>query len=126
MYRSGGAACRARREESRHGKPRCRQLQSTIEFHYTDDAHVAAHALRSSRGTDAERISTARLGWQGRAGTRADPIRGARLIIELNSTDEDIDVQFFLDVDAWKTVGQWSPRQVCGWDVEVSLSSAIH
>jgi hypothetical protein len=33
-----------------------------------------------------------------------------RLIIEFNSTDEDIGVQFFLDVDTWRTVRILNPR----------------
>jgi hypothetical protein len=66
--------------------------------------------------------------WAGRDEQEPAPIpfAEARLIIEFTSTDEDIDVQFFLDVDTWKTVRQWSPRQVCGWEFEVLLSSAIH
>lgn len=38
------------------------------------------------------------------------PFEAARLIIEFNSTDEDIGVQFFLDVDSWKTVKILNPR----------------
>jgi hypothetical protein len=38
------------------------------------------------------------------------PFEAAKLIIEFNSTDEDIGVQFFLDVDSWKTVKILNPR----------------
>jgi hypothetical protein len=38
------------------------------------------------------------------------PFAEARLIIEFNSTDEDIGVQFFLDVDTWKSVRILNPR----------------
>jgi hypothetical protein len=38
------------------------------------------------------------------------PFEQTRLIIEFNSTDEDIGVQFFLDVDSWKTVKVLNPR----------------
>jgi hypothetical protein len=66
-------------EGTHHGKPyRRRQPQSTIEFHHTAEAPVAAHAPSSSG--------------------------------EFNSTDEDIGVQFFLDVDTWKTVRILNPR----------------
>jgi hypothetical protein len=38
------------------------------------------------------------------------PFEAARLIIEFNSTDEDIGVQFFLDVDSWRVVRILNPR----------------
>jgi hypothetical protein len=38
------------------------------------------------------------------------PFAEVRLIIEFNSTDEDIGVQFFLDVDTWRTVRILNPR----------------
>jgi hypothetical protein len=42
--------------------------------------------------------------------TEQIPFEQVRLIIEFNSTDEDIGVQFFLDVDSWKTVKVLNPR----------------
>jgi hypothetical protein len=50
--------------------------------------------------------------WAGGDKQRPAPIpfAQARLIIEFNSTDEDIGVQFFLDVDTWKTVRILNPR----------------
>jgi hypothetical protein len=38
------------------------------------------------------------------------PFEATRLIIEFNSTDEDIGVQFFLDVDSWRVVRILNPR----------------
>lgn len=38
------------------------------------------------------------------------PFEDVSLIIEFNSTDEDVGVQFFLDVDSWKNVKVFSPR----------------
>ena len=32
-----------------------------------------------------------------------------RLIIEFNATDEDVGVQFFLDVDSWQSVRIFNP-----------------
>jgi hypothetical protein len=32
-----------------------------------------------------------------------------RLIIEFNASDEDVGVQFFLDVDSWQSVRIFSP-----------------
>jgi hypothetical protein len=50
--------------------------------------------------------------WAGgdKHGPAPIPFAEARLIIEFNSTDEDIGVQFFLDVDTWKTVRILNPR----------------
>lgn len=38
------------------------------------------------------------------------PFEDARIIIEFNSTDQDVGVQFFLDVDSWQTVQILDPR----------------
>jgi hypothetical protein len=50
--------------------------------------------------------------WAGgdKHGPAPIPFAEARLIVEFNSTDEDIGVQFFLDVDTWKTVRILNPR----------------
>ena len=58
---------------------------------------VAAAAHQASAGGDKQKQEQV-------------PFEAARLIIEFNSTDEDIGVQFFLDVDSWKTVKVLNPR----------------
>jgi hypothetical protein len=58
---------------------------------------VAASAHQGSAGGDKQKHEQV-------------PFEAARLIIEFNSTDEDIGVQFFLDVDSWKTVKILNPR----------------
>jgi hypothetical protein len=58
---------------------------------------VAAAAPQASAGGDKQKAEQV-------------PFEAARLIIEFNSTDEDIGVQFFLDVDSWKTVKVLNPR----------------
>ena len=48
---------------------------------------------------------------QSAAGGNKTPVEfdEVRLIIEFNSTDEDVGVQFFLDVDSWKSVRILNP-----------------
>jgi len=50
------------------------------------------------------------------------PFEQVRLIIEFNSTDEDIGVQFFLDVDSWKTVKVLNPRGQKVFDATASAN----
>jgi hypothetical protein len=38
------------------------------------------------------------------------PFEAVHLIIEFNSTDEDVGVQMFLDVDSWRSVKVFNPR----------------
>jgi hypothetical protein len=64
---------------------------------------------------------------QGPAGAQKQkaeqvPFEAARLIIEFNSTDEDIGVQFFLDVDTWKTVRILNPRGQKIFDASASAN----
>jgi hypothetical protein len=50
------------------------------------------------------------------------PFEAAKLIIEFNSTDEDIGVQFFLDVDSWKSVKILNPRGQKIFDASASAN----
>ncbi len=45
-----------------------------------------------------------------RAPTKIVPLKDARLKIELNSTDQDVGVQVFIDADPWKTMEIFDPR----------------
>ena len=51
-------------------------------------------------------------GWAGdnKPKPKQVPFEDVSLIIEFNATDEDVGVQFFLDVDSWKAVQVFSPR----------------
>ena len=53
-------------------------------------------------------------GWAGgdkdKSKPQQVPFEDVSLIIEFNSTDEDVGVQFFLDVDTWKNVKVFNPR----------------
>jgi len=51
---------------------------------------------------------------------RAVPFEEATMIIELNSTDLDVGIQFFLDVDSWKSVEISNPAGEEIFEVETS------
>jgi len=68
----------------------------------------AALALAATLGVAAAAPPDSADGHKQKAGQI--PFEQVRLIIEFNSTDEDIGVQFFLDVDSWKTVQILNPR----------------
>jgi len=70
---------------------------------------VAASAHQGSAGGDKQKHEQV-------------PFEAARLIIEFNSTDEDIGVQFFLDVDSWKSVKILNPRGQKIFDAQASAN----
>jgi len=51
---------------------------------------------------------------------RAVPFEEATMIIELNSTDLDVGIQFFLDVDSWKSVEISNPAGEEIFEVETN------
>ena len=59
-------------------------------------------------------------GTQGKAADEIIPFEEATMIIELNATDEDVGIQFFLDVDSWKSVEISNPAGEEIFEVETS------
>lgn len=47
-------------------------------------------------------------GWPAPAAATVE-FKEATMIIEFNSTDEDVGIQFFLDADSWRSIDIWSP-----------------
>ncbi len=85
------------RIENRVGKP---AMLATIAATILSVAALAAAAGGRDRdGIDEDR----------QVPTKIVPLKDARLKIELNSTDEDVGVQVFIDADPWKSMDIFDP-----------------
>jgi hypothetical protein len=87
-------------------------------------SHVASRTVAASSGKRVIRTATqataislavgvlAPQGWadNDRHAAPRIPFEASKMIIEFNSTDEDIGIQFFVDVDSWKLLQIFDPR----------------